>query len=111
MRDQPRGNSVRLLRERETLRIMLEMYCRSEHDPRGEPCPICANLLAYAWGRLQRCPYGDAKPVCARCTRHCWQSAPRDAIRAAMRYAGPRMLYRHPLLALRHLLQGLRSTL
>jgi hypothetical protein len=108
MRTLPRGRAGRLLRERETLRVMLEMYCGSEHDTRGEPCPVCANLLEYAWGKLQKCPFGDEKPVCFRCTRHCYQSAPRAAIRAAMRYAGPRMLFHHPLMALRHLLHGMR---
>jgi hypothetical protein len=109
MREQPSAGSPRLLGERETLRIMLEMYCRAEHGTRGEPCPVCANLLEYAWGRLQKCPFAESKPACSRCTRHCWQSAPRAAIRAAMRYAGPRMLFRHPLLALRHLLHGMKK--
>ena len=87
----------------------MEMYCAGRHGTRGELCPACANLVDYAGGRLQKCPFGDEKPVCAHCTRHCYQSASRAAIRAAMRYAGPRMLFRHPLLALRHLLQGMRS--
>jgi hypothetical protein len=32
----------------------------------------------------------------------------RERVTAVMRYAGPRMLLRHPWLALRHLLDGLR---
>jgi hypothetical protein len=105
---QASGGSPRILRERETLRIMIDMYCRAEHGTRDGPCPVCSNLMDYAWGRLQKCPFGDAKPVCARCTRHCYQSAPREAIRAAMRYAGPRMLFSHPLLAARHLCRRFR---
>ncbi len=89
---------------------MLAMYCGSHHAAAGAlvPCPVCANLLEYAWGRLERCPYGEGKPVCVRCTTHCYKSVPRDAIRAAMRYAGPRMLLHHPILAFRHLLHGFR---
>jgi hypothetical protein len=101
----------RLLRERETLRIMLAMYCGSHHAAAGTlvPCPVCANLLEYAWGRLEKCPYGEGKPVCARCTTHCYKAVPREAVRAAMRYAGPRMLLYHPVLALRHLAHRLRQ--
>jgi len=33
----------------------------------------------------------------------------RERIRAVMRYAGPRMLWRHPLLALLHLADGLQD--
>jgi hypothetical protein len=31
----------------------------------------------------------------------------REQVRAVMRYAGPRMLWRHPILALEHLWDGL----
>ena len=35
----------------------------------------------------------------------------RDQIRAAMRHSGPRMTYRHPYLAMRHLLDRKRTPL
>ncbi|MGO8703467.1 MAG: nitrous oxide-stimulated promoter family protein [Candidatus Brocadiia bacterium] len=38
------------------------------------------------------------------------QPARRKQMREVMRYSGPRMLFRHPLSALRHGLQGLKST-
>jgi hypothetical protein len=34
----------------------------------------------------------------------------RQKVRQVMRYAGPRMLLRHPVLAIRHLLDGKRPT-
>jgi hypothetical protein len=33
----------------------------------------------------------------------------REKIRAVMRYAGPRMLYHHPLLAFYHMIDGMRK--
>jgi len=33
----------------------------------------------------------------------------RERIRSVMRYAGPRMMYRHPLLAFHHLIDGMRK--
>ena len=68
-----------------------------------------AELLAYARARLSRCPYQEGKTTCARCPVHCYRPAMRARIRRVMRYAGPRMLTRHPLLALRHLIDGLRK--
>jgi len=42
------------------------------------------------------------KPTCARCPVHCYRPAMRTEVQQVMRYAGPRMLWRHPWLALRH---------
>jgi hypothetical protein len=35
----------------------------------------------------------------------------REKIKEVMRYAGPRLIYRHPILAIRHLLDGLKRRL
>jgi len=79
---------------------MIEVYCRGHH---GRPlCDHCTALLQYALCRLDRCPFGEAKPTCAKCPVHCYRPAMREQIRAVMRYAGPRMMYRHPWLAVRH---------
>lgn len=64
-------------------------------------------MFAYAVCRLERCPFGAKKTTCAKCPIHCYSSAMRDRIKGIMRYAGPRMLFHHPILALRHWLDGL----
>jgi len=74
----------------------------------GGLCPDCAALLDYARARLARCPYGAQKPTCADCPTHCYKPAMREQMRAVMRYSGPRMLTRHPLLAAAHLIDGRR---
>ncbi len=58
--------------------------------------------------RLDRCVYGPEKPTCFTCPIHCYRREMRDAIREVMRYAGPRMLKRHPILAIAHVLDGRR---
>jgi len=73
-------------------------------------CEECSALLAYARARLARCPYGVDKPTCAKCTTHCYKPAMREQVRAVMRYAGPRMVKEHPLLAAAHLTDGRRKT-
>jgi hypothetical protein len=98
----------RLARELATLSVMIEINCRELHGKDEGLCEDCAELLAYATRRLDRCVFGDDKPTCAKCTVHCYSAEQREAVRAVMRYAGPRMVWRHPVLAVRHLLDGRR---
>ena len=102
------AEAARLARERQTLTAMVRIYCRGHHGRRRELCDDCAALHAYAMCRLDRCPFGVQKPTCADCPIHCYKTDRREAIRAVMRYAGPRMLWRHPLLAVRHVLDARR---
>lgn len=105
----PAAESPRLRRERQTIAAMIGCYCRGLHDGGLELCPECRGLLEYAMTRLTRCRFGAEKPTCAQCPVHCYQPRQREQIRVVMRYAGPRMLWRHPLLSLRHLLDGRRT--
>jgi hypothetical protein len=100
---------MRLAREKKTVAVMIGMYCRAHHDGGPFPCGECSALLDYALRRIDRCRFHSAKPVCSRCRVHCYQQDRRERIRQVMRYAGPRMLLKHPLLALLHLLDARRS--
>jgi len=82
----------RLARERLTMSKMVGIYCAAHHDR-----------------RLRKCPYGNEKPTCANCPVHCYKPARKEQAREIMRYAGPRMLLRHPLLAIAHQLDGFRK--
>lgn len=98
---------VRRAREQRTLEAMMRMYCRRHHG--GEPlCAECSELAQYAQRRLERCVFGDEKPTCANCLVHCYKAAMRERVRVIMRWAGPRMLLRHPVLAIRHVIDGHR---
>ena len=98
----------RLAREWRTLKAMIGIYCHDMHAQDDGLCDGCAALLAYATRRLDRCVFGDGKPTCAKCAVHCYSDALREHVRVVMRYAGPRMLRRHPLLAIRHVIDGWR---
>lgn len=100
----------RLRREWRTLQAMVAIYCRGHgHDaPQGEPCADCTRFLDYAAKRLEKCPYGPSKPTCAKCPIHCYKPQPRELARQVMRYAGPRMVWRHPWMSLTHLADKLR---
>lgn len=97
----------RLERERRTIRAMLRVFCKGVHGFAAGLCASCAELDRYAELRLARCPYGEEKPTCVKCPIHCYRVDRRQEMKIVMRYAGPRMLLRHPVLALRHKLDGL----
>ncbi len=96
----------RLARERRTISVMIQIYCQGSHHSNGHLCPECEQLAAYAMQRLDKCPFQAAKPTCAKCPIHCYRPAMRQQVRQVMRYAGPRMMLRHPFLAILHSLDG-----
>jgi len=98
--------TARLAREKQTILAMVRIYCRAHHAASGSLCGQCQSLYDYALARLDRCPYGARKTTCARCPTHCYKLAMRDQIKVVMRYAGRRMLLRHPVLALFHMLDA-----
>jgi Nitrous oxide-stimulated promoter len=99
----------RLARELKTIRAMARIFCRKHHGRASDGlCVDCEALLDYATRRLDRCVFGDDKPTCVNCTIHCYSEAMREDVRAVMRYAGPQMVWRHPVLAIAHLRDGRR---
>ena len=104
----PRETTRRLRRELTTARAMIALYCRAHHGGGRELCGECGELWRYAQHRVDRCPYGAGKPTCVNCPVHCYVPVMRERIRVVMRWAGPRMLWRHPILAFFHLIDGRR---
>ena len=93
-------------KERQTVETMITLYCRGK-EGNSSLCPHCAELARYAARRLERCRFGARKPACRRCPVHCYRPDMRRQMIEVMRYAGPRMPLRHPVMALRHLLKDL----
>ena len=100
--------SPRLKRELATVTAMIRVYCKAHHHPPAAPCDHCSELKDYVTDRLTRCIFADNKPTCAKCTVHCYKPAMRAEIISVMRFSGPRMIFFHPYLAFRHLLDGRR---
>ena len=125
-------------REQEIVSQMIALYCKGNHSvhrsapmrerggemrrvqkgvalrergsgERRDLCPECAELEAYAHARSARCPFMEEKTFCSNCTVHCYRPEMRERIRTVMRYAGPRMLFHHPVMAIRHMLESQRE--
>lgn len=98
---------VQTKREREKRMVseMIALYCRKRHAaPKGHLCPECAALTEYARQRSDRCPFMETKSFCANCKAHCYRPDMREKIRAVMRFSGPRMIFHHPIAAIRHVI-------
>lgn len=95
-------------KEIRTVKEMIRMYCTHEHGGK-ELCPECAELYAYAKSRSEHCPFMANKTFCANCTVHCYKPEMREKIRKVMRYAGPRMIFYHPCMAVWHLYTSKRE--
>ena len=98
----------RINRESHTIASMIQLYCRERHSS-DILCPECTMLMKYARKRLDKCPYQAGKTTCAKCPVHCYKPDTREKIKAVMRYSGPRMLYRHPVLTVYHFIDKLRK--
>lgn len=75
-------------KEMRTVYEMIHLYCRKNHKDK-ELCSECLALYEYAKMRIEKCPFMETKTFCSQCK--------------VMRFSGPRMLFYHPIMAIRHL--------
>ena len=103
-------------KEKKLIPVMLKMYCKGKHKttrkaqgiPRGEVCAECKELTEYALFRLEKCPFKVNKKFCSFCKIHCYKPEMREQIKAVMKYAGPSMLFTHPIFAISHVVQMIK---
>ncbi len=99
--------SIETKREREKKMVseMITLYCRKNHGTKGTLCPECAALNMYARQRSDKCPFMETKTFCSNCKVHCYKPEMREKIRIVMRFSGPRMIFHHPVAAIRHVIE------
>ncbi len=96
--------------ESDTVNLMIALYCHKKHKTKkNELCPECQELKEYCAYRLSLCVWGDKKPFCSNCRIHCYNKEHREKIREVMRFSGPRMLFHHPVLAIKHVTQTMKE--
>ena len=93
-------------REKRTVSLMIRIYCKKKHGTRKGLCPECEALDAYARMRSDKCPFMETKTFCSNCKVHCYKAGMREKIRAVMRFSGPRMIFSHPIMAIRHVIES-----
>ena len=100
------AQSIILEREEKTVWKMIDVYCRGHHKTSAGACTECRELKEYTALKLSKCPFGEKKPACSKCKIHCYEPEKREKIKEVMRYSGPRMITKHPILAVRHLIKN-----
>ena len=102
----------KITQEKATVRVMIALYCRQKHHTRkNQLCDECNDLLQYAMQRLTMCRFGEQKTTCELCPKHCYRKDYKLKIKEVMRYAGPRMMLHHPIMAVKHLYKNLKTIL
>jgi len=90
--------------EKEILTLMISIYCRGNHNSNKNLCLKCDSLLKYAHSKSDICPFTDKKTFCSSCKIHCYSDEMRSNIIEVMRYSAPRMLFYHPIILIKHIL-------
>ena len=92
---------TRIEREKQTVRKMIELYCR-HHLKQADMSNEYQHLAEFACRRLDQCKYGENKTACKDCPTHCYAPKEREQIREIMRWVGPRMILYSPKDAIIH---------
>lgn len=85
-------------KEIEIVSLMIKLYCKKNDDIDGE------ELINYCTSKIQKCPLMETKTFCSNCKIHCYHADMQAKIKKVMRYSGPRMLFHHPILTIKHYL-------
>lgn len=92
-------------REKRIVTEMIRLYCRKNHHTK-RLCTECKALAEYASMRSDKCPFMETKTFCINCKVHCYKPVMREKIRKVMRFSGPRMIFYHPVIAVRHAIEN-----
>ena len=98
-----------ITREKRTVEFMVQMYCNAKHDKKNGLCLECNEFLTYVKNRLESCPYQEKKTACGKCGLPCYEPQKKEKSLEVFTYAGPRMLFRHPILAIHHVLDSFKD--
>ena len=98
-----------IVREKKMVDAMAEIYCQDHHRSNNLFCEKCNELREYSKDRLDNCRYQENKPVCGICGLKCYNPKFKNEAERMFTYSGPRMFFKHPLLSLPHILDGLRN--
>ena len=93
-------------REKKMVSEMISLYCKKKHKSKIQLCPECTALNEYARLRSDKCPFMETKTFCSNCKVHCYKPKMREKIREVMRFSGPRMIFTHPAMAIRHVIES-----
>jgi NAD-dependent SIR2 family protein deacetylase len=84
---------------------MVIIYCRGNNHIKDGICIKCKEILEYARNKTRNCIHKGNKPTCRKCKTHCYNELNRKAIKDIMRYSRTRMIFKHPIKSINHLIK------
>lgn len=95
----------RRIEEKNVIRLMIHLYYKKHPS-----VDISENRITqYCHDKIDKCPMMKSKTFCSECKVHCYNDVMREHIRMIMRFSGPRMIFYHPILAMKHLYYQLKK--
>jgi hypothetical protein len=95
----------RIEKEKKTIGLMINIYCKKKHNRRNELCKECNELLEYAHKRLDLCKFGNEKGFCSKCPIHCYKKHMKIKIKEVMKFSGPRLIIYSPIQFIKHIFE------
>ncbi|MCM3569462.1 nitrous oxide-stimulated promoter family protein [Neobacillus mesonae] len=92
-----------ILKEKELVKQMIELYCHKEHH-HEQLCNECQELRNYCLLKLSFCRFGENKPTCSNCKVYCFSPIYRQKMDTIIRYLGPWLLVYHPIFIFKYVL-------
>ncbi len=102
------GNADKTNKEKKIVGLMIKIFCKKNHRAH-KICVECQALIDYANAQVDACPKKETKTFCSNCTTHCYKEDMREQIRKVMKFSGPRMLFYHPIITIKHLISSKRK--
>lgn len=84
--------------ERKIVMEMIDLYYKHHIDEYDD------KFIEYVNARITHCPRMKEKTFCSKCPVHCYREDMRKQIKKVMKYSGPRMIFHHPLLVIKHII-------
>ncbi|MFI3283959.1 MAG: nitrous oxide-stimulated promoter family protein [Erysipelotrichaceae bacterium] len=91
------NTQIKRNKEIDIVKLMIQLYIKKHPEEMND-------LAEYATNKIQKCPCMETKTFCSKCTIHCYDEKHHLQIKKVMRYSGPRMIFYHPMLTLKHYL-------
>lgn len=101
--------------DKKIISTMISIYCNGnshkaneENKVKDDICPNCKRLQEYAYSKIDKCPKlkSGKKAICGTCKNNCYMQDDElsNMMKAVMKYSGPRMILKHPLMTIKHAL-------
>lgn len=96
-------------REKKMISQMIALYCHRNHHTRGAPLSRVRGAERLRPRPLRALPVHGDEDLLRQLPRARYKPDMREKIRAVMRFSGPRMIFYHPVAAIRHVVETKRE--